>query len=100
MRLEAPPPTVKGPTGEAVRPEVVLRDAASGKDALPNHALVDLKVEPALQAGPRAFQFTFTVKNFGEAPLKDLEAAGARWATPRWPRASWTCRPTARRRRR
>jgi hypothetical protein len=74
VRLEAPPPTVKGPTGEAVRPEVVLRDAANGKDALPNHALVDLKVEPALQAGPRAFQFTFTVKNFGEAPLKDLEA--------------------------
>ncbi len=75
LRLEAPPPTVKGPTGEAVRPEVVLRDAANGKEALPNHALVDLKVEPALQAGPRSFQFTFTVKNFGEAPLKDLEAA-------------------------
>ncbi|MGZ3457116.1 MAG: BatA domain-containing protein [Archangium sp.] len=75
MRLEAPPPTVKGPTGEPVRPEVVLRDAAKGKSALPNHALVDLKVEPALQAGPRAFQFTFTVKNFGEAPLKDIEAA-------------------------
>ncbi|QRN98690.1 BatA domain-containing protein [Archangium violaceum] len=75
MRLEAPTPTVKGPTGEAIRPEVVLRDAANGKDSLPNHALVDLKVEPALQAGPRAFVFTFTVKNFSEAPLKDLEAA-------------------------
>lgn len=75
MRLESPPPTVKAPTGEPVRPEVVLRDAAHGKDALPNHALVDLKVEPALQAGPRAFQFTFTVKNFSDAPLKDLEAA-------------------------
>ncbi|PTL81397.1 BatA domain-containing protein [Vitiosangium sp. GDMCC 1.1324] len=75
MRLESPPPTVKGPTGEVVRPEVVLRDAANGKDSLPNHALVDLKVEPALQAGPRAFQFTFTVKNFGDKPLKDLEAA-------------------------
>ncbi|KFA87172.1 BatA domain-containing protein [Archangium violaceum] len=75
MRLEAPVPTVKGPTGEAVRPEVVLRDAANGKDALPNHALVDLKVEPALQAGPRAFLFTFTVKNFSDQPLKDLEAA-------------------------
>ena len=74
LRLEAPPPVVKGPTGEAVRPEVVLRDAA-GRDELPNHALVDLKVEPALQAGPRAFQFTFTVKNFGGAPVKDLEAA-------------------------
>jgi hypothetical protein len=75
MRLESPPPAVKAPTGETVRPEVVLRDAANGKDALPNHALVDLKVEPALQAGPRSFQFTFTVKNFGGTPLKDLEAA-------------------------
>lgn len=71
LRLESPTPTVKGPTGESVRPEVVLRDA--GRDELPNHALVDLKVEPALQAGPRSFQFTFTVKNHGEAPLKDLE---------------------------
>jgi len=75
LRLESPPPTVKGPKGEPVRPEVVLRDAADGKESLPNHALVDLKVEPALQAGPRAFQFTFTVKNFGEEALRDLEAA-------------------------
>jgi hypothetical protein len=75
LRLESPAPTVKGPAGTPVRPEVVLRDAARGLEALPNHALVDLKVEPALQAGPRAFQFTFTVKNFSERPLKDLEAA-------------------------
>ncbi len=75
FRLEAPPPSVKDPTGKLVRPEVVLRDVASGQDALPNHALVDLKIEPALQAGPRAFQFTFTVKNFGPEALKDLEAA-------------------------
>jgi hypothetical protein len=75
FRLEAPPPSVKDPTGKLVRPEVVLRDVASGRDALANHALVDLKIEPALQAGPRAFQFTFTVKNFGPEPLKDLEAA-------------------------
>ncbi|ADO69088.1 BatA domain-containing protein [Stigmatella aurantiaca] len=75
FRLEAPPPTVKGPTGAAVRPEVVLRNVAEGREVLPNHALVDLKVEPALQAGPRAFQFTFTVKNHGPEALKDLEAA-------------------------
>lgn len=74
FRLEAPPPTVKGPTGAPVKPEVVLRDAANGKDALNNHAIVDLKVEPALQAGPRAFQFTFTVRNFGAEAVKDLEA--------------------------
>ncbi|MBZ4416134.1 BatA domain-containing protein [Myxococcus sp. RHSTA-1-4] len=75
FRLEAPPPTVKGPTGAPVKPEVVLRDAAEGKDVLANHAIVDLKVEPALQAGPRAFQFTFTVRNFGAEAVKDLEAA-------------------------
>ncbi|HYI02125.1 BatA domain-containing protein [Hyalangium sp.] len=75
FRLEAPPPTVKDPTGKLVRPEVVLRDVVSGQEALPNHALVDMKIESALQAGPRAFQFTFTVKNHGPEALKDLEAA-------------------------
>lgn len=75
FRLEAPPPTVKGPTGTLVKPEVVLRDVAEGRDALNNHAVVDLKVEPALQAGPRSFQFTFTVRNFGTEAVKDLEAA-------------------------
>nr|BDT37764.1 BatA domain-containing protein [Myxococcus sp. MH1] len=75
FRLEAPPPTVKGPTGAPVKPEVVLRDVAEGKETLANHAIVDLKVEPALQAGPRAFQFTFTVRNFGTEAVKDLEAA-------------------------
>jgi hypothetical protein len=74
LRLEAPPPTVKDPNGKLVHPEVVLRDVASGREALPNHALVELKVEPALQAGPRAFQFTFTVKNYAPQPVKDLEA--------------------------
>ncbi|MFP2907899.1 BatA domain-containing protein [Pyxidicoccus sp. 3LFB2] len=75
FRLEAPPPTVKGPTGAPVKPEVVLRDAAEGRDVLNNRAIVDLKVEPALQAGPRTFQFTFTVRNFGAEAVKDLEAA-------------------------
>ncbi|WNZ66108.1 hypothetical protein QEG98_36915 [Myxococcus sp. MxC21-1] len=75
FRLEAPPPTVKGPTGAPVKPEVVLRDAAEGHEVLNNRAIVDLKVEPALQAGPRTFQFTFTVRNFGAEPVKDLEAA-------------------------
>ncbi|MBI3185350.1 MAG: BatA domain-containing protein [Myxococcales bacterium] len=75
LRLEAPPPTVAGPKGERIRPEVVLRDAARGEQALPNRAVVDLKVEPALQVGPRAFQFTFTVRNFSSEPVKDLEAS-------------------------
>jgi hypothetical protein len=74
LRLDLPAPVVKGPEGQAVRPEVVLRDVAAGKKALPNRALVDLRVEPAVQAGPRAFQFTFTVRNFSPTPAKDLEA--------------------------
>jgi hypothetical protein len=75
FRLDAPPPQVKGPNGEVVRPEVVLRDAASGRKVLPNRAVVDLRVEPASQAGPRAYQITFTVRNFSPDPAKDVEAA-------------------------
>jgi hypothetical protein len=45
FRLEAPPPAVKDPTGKLVRPEVVLRDVVAGQEALPNHALVELKIE-------------------------------------------------------
>ncbi len=74
LRLEAPAPTVKGPNGEAIRPEVVLRDAAGDAASLPNRAIVDLKIEPALQAGPRSFQFTFTVRNFSSEPANDVEA--------------------------
>jgi len=72
MRLEAAPPTVKGLKEEQLRPEIVLRDAAA-KEQLPNHALVDMKAEPALQVGPRAWQFTFTARNFSSEAAKDLE---------------------------
>jgi hypothetical protein len=75
LRLEAPPPTLKGPDGQQVRPEVVLRDAASGRDVLPNRAFIALKIEPALQSGPRTFQFTLTVRNFSPEPAKDVEVA-------------------------
>jgi hypothetical protein len=74
FRLEAPAPTLKGPNGEPLQPEIVLRDVASGK-VLPNRAIVDLRVEPALQAGPRSFQFTFTVKNFSPEAVSDLETS-------------------------
>ncbi|HZA50015.1 MAG TPA: BatA domain-containing protein [Myxococcaceae bacterium] len=75
LRLEAPPPTLKGPDGQQVRPEIVLRDSADGREALPNRAFVALRIEPALQAGPRTFQFTLTVRNFSAQPAKDLEVA-------------------------
>ena len=75
FRLDAPPPQVKGPTGELVRPEVVLRDAADGRKVLPNRAVVDLRIELAQQSGPRAFQFTSTVRNFSPEAARDVEVA-------------------------
>lgn len=75
LKLESPGVTVKTAKGESLRPEVILKDAAEGRDELPNRAIVDLKIEPALQVGPRAFQFTFTVRNESSKDLKDLEAS-------------------------
>ena len=74
LRLNLPPPTVQRANGQRLRPEVVIRDAAGGKQSLPNRAIVDLKVEPAVQLGPKSFQFTFTVRNFSPEPVHDLEA--------------------------
>lgn len=72
LRLEAPPPTVKGPKDEQLRPEVVLRDVAKSA-LLPNRALVEVKAEPALQVGPRAWQFTFTARNFSPEAARDVQ---------------------------
>ena len=73
LRLESPLPTVQGPKGERLRPEVVLRDVADGREELPNHALVDARAEPAPQVGARAWQFTFTARNWSSQEAKDLE---------------------------
>jgi len=75
FRLDLPPPTIQGPKGERIRPEVLIRDAANGATSLPNRAVIDLRVEPSLLGGPRAFQFTFTVRNLSDEPVKDLEAS-------------------------
>lgn len=72
LRLEVEPPVTTGPRGEKVKPEVVLRDVARGEE-LPNRAIIDLRAEPAPQGGPRAWQFTFTVRNFSERAEKDVE---------------------------
>ncbi len=72
LRLEAAPPTVKGLKEEQIRPEIVLRDAAKS-ELLPNRALVEVKAEPALQVGPRAWQFTYTARNFSSEAAKDVE---------------------------
>lgn len=73
LRLDAPPPVSTLPDGAPVRPEVVLRDV--GREQMPNRAVVDLKVEPAVQVGPRAFAFTFTVRNHAAEAVEDLEAS-------------------------
>jgi hypothetical protein len=75
LRLEAEPPVTTGPKGEKVKPEVVLRDVARGLDSLPNRALIDVHAEPAPQAGARAWQFTFTVRNFSSLEQHDVELA-------------------------
>ncbi|MEN9797297.1 MAG: hypothetical protein RL653_993 [Pseudomonadota bacterium] len=73
LRLEASAPTWKDAAGVVQRPEFQLEDVARDV-ALSNRALVDLKVLPAVQVGPRAFQFTFTVRNFSDAAAKDVQA--------------------------
>lgn len=75
LKFERPLPTFKGPQGESLRPDIVLRDAAAGRTELPNRAVIDVRAEPATQMGPRAYQFTAVVKNFSDTPVKDLELA-------------------------
>lgn len=75
LNLGAPPPTVAGPKGERLRPELVLHDAARDAKALPNRAITDLRIAPAPQVGPRTFQFTFTVRNHAPEPVKNLSAS-------------------------
>ncbi|HWV38991.1 MAG TPA: BatA domain-containing protein [Vulgatibacter sp.] len=67
--LDAPPPAVPTESGD-VRPEATILDASRG-EPLPNVAIVDLAVGPAPEIGARAQAFTVTLRNFGDAPLKD-----------------------------
>lgn len=72
LKLEGPPPLGTGVKGEKLKPEVVLRDVAKGR-VLENRALVDVRAEAAPQLGPRTWQFTFTVRNFGKREARDVE---------------------------
>jgi hypothetical protein len=72
LKGESQVPSVTGPLGRPERPEVVLRDVANGKSALPNYSLSNLRVEAAPQAGARAYQFTFSIRNLTAQPLHDL----------------------------
>lgn len=75
LRLEAEPPVTTTPKGEKVKPEVVLRDVGRGREVLPNRAILDVHAEPAPQVGTRAWQFTFTVRNFSPDAQQDVELA-------------------------
>jgi len=46
-------------------------DAASGR-ALPNRAVVELRVEPSEQLGPRGLKVDATIANFSDEPAKGL----------------------------
>lgn len=72
LRLEAPPPVGATAKGEKLKPEFVVRDVAKGK-TLANRALIDVHAEAAPQLGPRAWQFTFTVRNFSSEAARDVE---------------------------
>ena len=71
LNLEAEPPFGLNAKGEKVKPEVTLRDVA--RKPLPNRALVDVRAEAAPHLGARAWQFTFTVRNFSSEPANDVE---------------------------
>jgi hypothetical protein len=67
IRLDAPPPVVPPPPGSppnspALRPNVVLVDAAQGHE-LPNVALVATAVQPAAALGARGYEVVATVAN-------------------------------------
>jgi hypothetical protein len=72
LRLEAPPPVGATAKGEKLKPEVVVRDVTKGK-ALGNRAVIDVRAEAAPQLGQRAWQFTFTVRNFSSEAAHDVE---------------------------
>ena len=71
-RLDAPPATVPTESGE-VMPEVTVLDAARGKP-MPNVAITDLQIVPAPEVGARGQAFVFTVRNYGDEPVADVEA--------------------------
>ena len=65
IRLDAPPPLVPAPGQQSggTRPNVVLVDAAQGKE-LRNLAVIATAVRPAAQLGPRGYEVVATVANF------------------------------------
>jgi hypothetical protein len=78
IRLDAPAPLVPPPAQPngaaaqpAIRPSVVLVDAAEGK-GLPNAAVIGIAVQPAPALGPRGYEVVATVANYSPAAVIGL----------------------------
>jgi hypothetical protein len=52
-------------------PELVPIDVTDG-ETVPNHAITDVKTEPAPHLGPRAMRISVEIANFAAAPLKNV----------------------------
>lgn len=70
--LGAPAPTVQLPTGDAVKPELILLDAADGGEPLPNATITALDIDPIPALGRRTYRFSVTVQNNGDGQISDL----------------------------
>lgn len=70
--LGLPAPTVQLPDGTAVKPELVLLDAADGTEPLANAAISALDIEPVPSLGRRTYRFSISVQNNASEPLSDL----------------------------
>jgi len=79
IRLDAPPPLVPPPAtappgAQAIRPNVVLVDAARGSE-LPNAAVIATVVRPSASLGPRGYEVVVTVANSSGQPVSGLQVS-------------------------
>jgi len=79
IRLDAPPPLVPPPAtappgAQALRPNVVLVDAARGNE-LSNAAVIATVVRPSASLGPRGYEVVATVANSGAQPVSGLQVS-------------------------
>jgi Aerotolerance regulator N-terminal len=58
------------PGAHAERPDIEVVDVSDA--AMPNQSVGDLVIEPAPAIGPRAYQFSFVVRNFADHPVQNL----------------------------
>ncbi len=79
IRLDAPPPLVPPPASapagtQGIRPNVVVVDAAGGRE-LPNAAIVATAVRPSAALGPRGYEVVATIANSGSRAVTGLQVS-------------------------